>query len=762
MATTLNHPAAFLLPAAPDSDPTASIKTAPAENPLPRATLGDMGLATAVTGPAEFPLTILVQPFDPTGISGLDPGSVRVFLWDAKAGALEPVWNSGVNVDLGYVWSKIRRPGIYIPIGLPRDPVIREFLSDLAKQRIYASTDSAEEMKAITQNAVAAFLAVPEEDVAQVRKLVAVAHVHAAPQPTAREHFELGRGMHVLGFKLPQNAPLDEFTARMKALETPTGGLPEEALFFRPEVDRNVTSLKLGPEFLFPGPWPFPFPICLLLSQDWYMYHADRQHTGGAQGCSGISSTSVGGMALRHAVAANGTISSIPTIVQGKVYIGTDKSLYKINVATGVVEHTFTVASRPSYQPGIGGSPAVIGGKVFFTAVPGFVYCLDAGTFALQWVTDLRNADASRNQPVNNPQADSWTGPLVVNGKVYVGCGEGESGGWGFVYCLNATNGHVIWLFSTNKFSGGGDNNPNVIPASAAMSPLPPGFSTHPDPPTGVSVWSSPAYDPGTNRIFVGTGNSSNGDFNPNPDTPYGSGVLALDANTGAFKGFFSPPASDSYRANDTDVDVCGSPAIFHHAGKTVVAIGSKSGAFWLLDASNINNVMARRNMLPYDANTNAPLPNVDPHPTPNENLWGVFGTPAVHFGLHRLFVGVGGYGGIGDIASTPFMRAIDWGNLGDVWATHVDTIGANHVSRYVVPRPPMYTTNEAGLSSPAVVNDVVFVSTNKPGLYALCANTGLCLWQAAGLAGGFILGPAVYDKYVVVGAGSQVFIYSI
>jgi outer membrane protein assembly factor BamB len=124
--------------------------------------------------------------------------------------------------------------------------------------------------------------------------------------------------------------------------------------------------------------------------------------------------------------------------------------------------------------------------------------------------------------------------------------------------------------------------------------------------------------------------------------------------------------------------------------------------------------------------------------------------------------VGIGGYGGIGDHQSTPFMRALNWHDLDDAWATHIDTIGANKVSRYIVPRPPMYTTNEAGLSSPAVVNDVVLVSTNNPGLYAFCANTGLCLWTATGLAPGFILGPAIYEKYVVVGAGSQVNIYSL
>jgi outer membrane protein assembly factor BamB len=77
-----------------------------------------------------------------------------------------------------------------------------------------------------------------------------------------------------------------------------------------------------------------------------------------------------------------------------------------------------------------------------------------------------------------------------------------------------------------------------------------------------------------------------------------------------------------------------------------------------------------------------------------------------------------------------------------------------------------MYTnTGEVGLGSPAVVNDVVFVSTGKPGLYALSTATGLCLWAAPGLgglpAGSFILGPAVSGDWVVVGCANAVKAYS-
>src|SRR5205814_1146480 len=135
---------------------------------------------------------------------------------------------------------------------------------------------------------------------------------------------------------------------------------------------------------------------------------------------------------------------------------------------------------------------------------------------------DLRQPDAAHGQPVrhrSNQPSVSWSSPLVVNGRFYVGFGEGESEAFGFIYCLDATTGNVVWLFCTNRFVAGQDNSPNVIPASAAGGPLPTGFSTHPDPTTtGVSVWSSCAYDAERNRIYVGTGNSTRGDFATLPD----------------------------------------------------------------------------------------------------------------------------------------------------------------------------------------------------------------------------------------------------
>jgi hypothetical protein len=100
----------------------------------------------------------------------------------------------------------------------------------------------------------------------------------------------------------------------------------------------------------------------------------------------------------------------------------------------------------------------------------------------------------------------------------------------------------------------------------------------------------------------------------------------------------------------------------------------------------------------------------------------------------------------------------MDWGTLEDAWPTFE---GSDKVARYKMTKPPLYLSSEAALSSPAVVNDVVFVSTNRTALYAIDIQDGHCLWAAPGLPEDrYALGQAIYGDYVVMGTGEHVYIY--
>ena len=768
-------------------------------------TLGDAGLAVRIDGPERFTPAILRLPFDPRQLAGIEPASAKVFRWDESTRELTCIWTSGINIAMRFAWAQVTRPGVYVLIGLPRDRLVQECVRTMARERRVADAPTPREQADITQRALAPLMEGDEEKIEELRQFLMRLELQTGVAEYIPGEVKQGMGGHFVSFPLPHDDTLQNFRQRIKALETRRQGLPEEQLLYPPDLVRNgEPPWARGREFAW---WdgidhkyidrldPFikiKIKICQIIpwicSKDWWMYQHDEHHTGHASGASDIRSTNVGTLIRQSIVPVDGPVVTKPSIVGGKVYVGSGRqyggggTLYKIDLATGVKEGELSTTGFAYYSwvSGIGGSPAVVGNRVYFTGVHGVVYCIDATTMtpgsphpAPIWSTDLSASNQVKNQPVNNPDADCWSGPLVVNDRVYIGCGEGESATtYGFVFCLDANDGHVIWLFCTSKFSAGVDNNPNTIPtAVAAPWAAGAGFTVAANPlETGSAVWSSCAYDKKLDRIYVGTGNSEY-PHTAQPDELYGSGLLSLNATTGAFKGFFQPTATDSYWPGDIDIDVPGSPTVFTRNGQRCVAFGSKNGSFFVLDADTLQ-VLARRQLLPRANGSGVPgdmgtaIPSVVPTGGTGENMYGVMATPAVDDGAGRLFVGVGGYNGMApdtvgiDATRTPFMRVMNWQTLADAWAT---TVGSDGVARYTVPRPPMYSSTEAGLSSPALVNDVVFVSTSKAGLYALHASNGTCLWSATGLpSGAFALGPAIYGNYVVLGVGSNVYIYKL
>jgi outer membrane protein assembly factor BamB len=535
------------------------------------------------------------------------------------------------------------------------------------------------------------------------------------------------------------------------------------------------------------------------------MHHGDEAHTGYVSETR-INRDTVSRLALLHELVLDGPVLSTPAVVDGCVYVGVANSrkavgqnggaFYKIDLATGRIAASFRwdipAEERDSHGfCGMGCTPAIRDGRVYFSAFNGKLYCLAQADLTLLWVVDLRYADPLHAQPVTNdlgaeqgyPPAAGWSSPVVVDGRVFVGIGEGENPFlYGFVYCLDAVTGRVVWIFCTCQFEADRHNRANELPAETVRDHAPPHYTLFHGKPvvTGCSVWGSIAYDHALGRLYCPTGN-------PVPDSElpskgYSNGVIALDARTGALAGFAQFPAESSYRVTDIDVDVGGSPTLFDDAhGRRLVGLGCKNGAYMVMDARSLE-ILSVRQMLPH-YNDGSQIPTVDPHGTldeinnnvmnpvvPNEvsnrnqgeNYCGTYSTGAFHAGLQRLFVGLGGNNyhplspGI-DTATTPFLRALAVADLRDAWP-----LDDGNPRRYRNGRPPFYTwPKESGLALPAIANDVVFMTTSRLALYAFSAADGTLLWQdllgdeTGGVNGGYgyCLGPAIYEDYVVTGS---------
>jgi outer membrane protein assembly factor BamB len=557
----------------------------------------------------------------------------------------------------------------------------------------------------------------------------------------------------------------------------------------------------------------------------WWMYHGDPAHTGFVGSGSAINAAALSGgkFGILHTLNVGGSILSVPAVTGGFIYVGLANSravvgelggtLLKIELASGSIAHKYTWSIKDEFERdahgfcGMGSTPSVVGddktGKVYFVGFNAKLYCLNAGDLSLVWVTDLRNADLAHNQPIqtynpgtdiNNepPPAAGWSAPLVVNGRIYLGIGEGENPTLNsFVFCLDAASGNVVWVFCTNQYFTGKPNLPNQLPANVLTGPPPSGFTvvqpsaatpTQPSCPLtlGCSVWGCIAYDAKLNRLYCPTGNGVP-DLGLGQTPGWANGLLSLDATTGVFKAFYGMPPESNYRDSDIDVDVGASPTLFDLGSRRVVGVGCKNGSFHVLDADTLASIKWRQLLPTYNDGTQ--IPTVDPHPSPAqanasvqnprianrqsdadqaENYSGIYSTAAVHPPSRKIFVGIGGnnYHSVAagiDTPNTPFMRALDYDTLADAWP-----VDNGNPPRYTKARPPLYTnSSESGLSSPAVVNDVVFMATTYVSLYAFSVADGTKLFedrlgeQTGGFNGGYgyCMGPAVCGNYVVAGA---------
>ncbi len=146
--------------------------------------------------------------------------------------------------------------------------------------------------------------------------------------------------------------------------------------------------------------------------------------------------------------ATDGPITSSPSVVDGKVYFGSqDGNIYCVDAYNGNEIWTYATSHR------VYSSPAVADGRVFTGADDGYIHALDADTGEVLWTTSAGNVTSYVFAATWQPRSS----PIVVGNRLYVGSLDGS------VYCLNTADGTVVW----NKQLG---NETFPIAGSAAYS----------------------------------------------------------------------------------------------------------------------------------------------------------------------------------------------------------------------------------------------------------------------------------------------------
>jgi alcohol dehydrogenase (cytochrome c) len=203
--------------------------------------------------------------------------------------------------------------------------------------------------------------------------------------------------------------------------------------------------------------------------------------------------------------------------------------------------------------------------KVFYAAGEGALVALDAKTGKEVWASTV-----AENQTTNKAVHYITAAPLVADGKILIGTSGADFGIRGFVAAYDPETGKELWRTYT-------------IPA-----PGEPGSDTWPKDDHwksgGASIWVTGNYDPETNLTFWGTGNAWPliGDQRPG-DNLYTSSTLALDASSGAIKGYFQYHPNDSW-----DWDEVSPPILVDFTRGTRMVKGlidvARDGYLWFLE----------------------------------------------------------------------------------------------------------------------------------------------------------------------------------
>ncbi len=135
-----------------------------------------------------------------------------------------------------------------------------------------------------------------------------------------------------------------------------------------------------------------------------------------------------------------------PVVAGGLVCFGSsaDDTVRALSAETGSEKWHFIAGGPVRF------APQIAGGRVYFSADDGVVYCLDAATGTVVW--KFTAAPADERMIGNERMISRWparTGVLVDGGVVYATAGMWPADGV-FVYALDAATGTVIWCNDTS------------------------------------------------------------------------------------------------------------------------------------------------------------------------------------------------------------------------------------------------------------------------------------------------------------------------
>jgi len=308
-----------------------------------------------------------------------------------------------------------------------------------------------------------------------------------------------------------------------------------------------------------------------------------------------LTAADVPRLKVKWAFAFAGGIGSQPTVVGGRVYLGTAAGrVYALDARTGCIHwraETKGVRAAVSIGPLVGPSGGSGPLAAFVADRTGTVHALDAASGRELW----------SNRVETHPFATITGSPVLYHGRLYVPLSSSEEistyvKGYqcctfrGSVVALDASSGKVLWRTFTidqeaRPYRTASDGRQMLGPAGAA-------------------IWSAPTVDAKRGLLYVATGDSYTDVPNKGTDA-----VFALDLATGAVRWSRQITADDNYLVGcgqpgqspicpqkvGPDHDFGSSPILRDlPGGRSVLLAGQKSGEVTAFDPDHEGAILWR------------------------------------------------------------------------------------------------------------------------------------------------------------------------
>ncbi len=246
------------------------------------------------------------------------------------------------------------------------------------------------------------------------------------------------------------------------------------------------------------------------------------------------------------------------------------------------------------------------GAHVYMGTLDAHLVALDAKTGEVLW--DKEVADPAFGYSITHA-------PLVIGDNIIVGVSGGEYGIRGHVTAYNAGSGEQVWRWYSIPAPKGDPTFDEKAPNGwwGTWAPKAEEADLHRDIAKekadsakyadawtrgGGGVWMTPAYDKGSNTIYVAVGNPSpdlDGSVRPG-DNLYTDAVVAIDATSGKTKWYYQTVPHDVW-----DLDAVSPPVVTKLGNQTVVVHAGKTGWVYVLDAATGKLVRKSTNFVPHE-----------------------------------------------------------------------------------------------------------------------------------------------------------------